>query len=154
MTGTTPEENDRSAASGEASAQAEIGRLRLTVLAGRGPGASRSKVLRNTRGRTSVGGRPVALEREAVAREAAAARGDAEALLLHAVTARSRLDADVVNLRHRWAERSRRPGARRILDLLARFPRLRRTATGAVLVLLASRTIWRNFRRERRLRQR
>lgn len=130
--------------------QAEIGRLRLTLTAGRGPGASRAEVLRHTRGRTALGRRPVAAERESVARAAAAARRDPDELLLHVVTARSRVDSGVATVRDRWAAQPRRALARRILGFLARSSRLRRTAT-AVVVTLAARTAWKRLSPRRRL---
>ena len=129
--------------------QAEILRLRRTLATGRGPGASRAEVLRHTRGRTAVGGRPVAVQREAVARAAAAARRDPDDVLLHVVTARARLDSDVATGRRRWAARSRRPLPRRILGFLGRSRRLRRTVTAGV-GLLAARAAWKHFRGRRR----
>ena len=124
--------------------QAEILRLRRTLATGRGPGASRAEVLRHTRGRTALGGRPVATQREAVARAAAAARRDPDELLLHVVTARSRLDSDVATVRRRWVARPRRlPG--RILGFLTGSRRLRRTAT-AVMGILATRAAWKKLR--------
>lgn len=128
--------------------QAEIVHLRRTLAAGRGPGASRAEVLRHTRGRTAVGGRPVAARRESVARAAAAARRDPDELLLHVVTARSRLDTDVTTVRDRWATRPRRPLARRILESAARSPVVRRTAT-AVGGVLAVRMAWKLLRRQK-----
>jgi hypothetical protein len=129
--------------------QAEIVRLRRTLATGRGPGASRAEVLRHTRGRTTVGGRPVAEQREAVARAAAAARRDPDDVLLHVVTARARLDSDVAAGRRRWAARPRRPLPRRILGFLAQSHRLRRTVT-TVVGLLATRAAWRHVRGRRR----
>jgi hypothetical protein len=148
MTGTTPEEKDRNAVPGAASPQAEVERLRLTLLAGRGPGASRAEFLRHTRGRTVVGDRPVSLEREAVAREAAAARRDADALLLHVVTARSHLRTDVVSLRDRWKAEPPRLTMRRMLSPLTQSRLLRRTLLTLVAVM-AARTAWHQVRRSR-----
>lgn len=120
-------------------AQAEIAHLRRSVLSGRGPGASRAEFLRNTRGRTLVGGRPVSLEREAVARDAAAARGDTDDLLLHVAVAQSRLGDDVEALRSGRVEHPGRPGP---LGALAR-PRVIRLAMLGAAALLAGRSAWR-----------
>ena len=146
MTGTTPEEDDRNVARRSRSAQAEVEELRLTVLAGRGPGASRAEFLRHTRGRTVVGGRPVALLREAVARDAAAARGDADELLLHVVTARSRVAADVAVLRNRWKAEPRTPRAGTSLRALARSRGIRRAVLG-LIAAMAGRAVWRRMPR-------
>jgi hypothetical protein len=149
MTGTT-EGDDRNAVPRAAAPQAEIARLRSTVLAGRGPGASRAEFLSNTRGRTVVGDRPVTLEREAVAREASAARHDADALLLHVVTARSLLHRDVLALRERWKgeppqlQLGRIPG--RVLRRLAGSRAVRRAVLG-LAAALAVRALWHRGRR-------
>ena len=146
------EEDARDAVPAPDDPQAEIVRLRLTLAAGRGPGASRAEVLRHTRGRTALGGRPVVVQREAVARAAAAARRDPDELLLHVATAQSLLDSDVATVRRRWVARPRRPLLRRILGLLARSRRLRRTAT-AVVGLVAARAAWKQLRGRRRRRR-
>lgn len=145
MTGTTTTGDDRNAVPPAAAPEAEIARLRSTVLSGRGPGASPAEVLGHTRARTVVGDRPVALEREAVAREASAARQDADALLLHVVTARSLLHRDVLALRERWKaeppqlQLGRIPG--RVLSRLAASRPLRRAALG-LAAALAVRALW------------
>jgi hypothetical protein len=151
MRETTAEGDDRNAVPAVGSAQAEVTRLRSTLLAGRGPGASRAEFLRHTRGRTIVGDRPVTLEREAVAREAAAARHDADELLLHLVTARSHLRTDVIALRDRWEAEPPRLTAARILRPLPQFRRLRR-ALLALAAVLAARTVRRRTRRPGRRR--
>jgi len=126
-------------------AQAEIRRLRQSVLSGRGPGVSRSEFLRHTRGRAVVGGRPVARQREAVAREAAAARRDADGLLLHVVAARSRLDSDVDELRDRTV---RQRGKGRVSGPRKRLARSRgtRLAVVGLAAALAGRSMWRRSR--------
>lgn len=151
MRDTTAEGDDRNAVPAVGSAQAEVARLRSTLLAGRGPGASRAEFLRHTRGRTIVGDRPVTLEREAVAREAAAARHDADGLLLHVVTARSHLRTDVGALRDRWKAEPPPLTPARLLRPLAQSRRLRR-ALLAVAAVLAARTVWRRTRRAARRR--
>lgn len=146
MTDTTSEDDDRNAVPEVDSAQAAVERLRSSLLAGRGPGADRAEFLRHTRGRTVVGDRPVALEREAVAREAAAARGDADELLLHVVTARSHLQTDVVALRERWTSQPPRLTAGRALGRLAQSRRLRRVLL-TLVAAAAARAAWRRTRR-------
>lgn len=145
MTDTSAEGDDRNAVPRAAAPQAEVQRLRATLLTGRGPGASRAEFLRNTRGRTVVGDRPVTLERESVAREAAAARHDADELLLHVVTARSHLHTDVLALRDRWKAAPPPWDAGRMLRRLARSRALRRVLLGLAAALTAA-TIWRRVR--------
>jgi hypothetical protein len=145
MTDTTAEGDDRNAVLEAAAPQAELRRLRSTLLAGRGPGASRAEFLRNTRGRTVVGDRPVALERESVAREAAAARRDADELLLHVVTARSHLHTDALALRDRWKAAPPPLDAGRILRPLTRSRGLRRALLG-LLAAVAAAALWRRAR--------
>ena len=146
MTDTTDESDDRNAVSGAAAPQEEVARLRSTLLAGRGPGASRAEFLRHTRGRTVVGDRPVTLERESVAREAAAARRDADELLLHVVTARSHLRTDVLALRDRWKAAPPPLDAGRILRPLGRSRGLRRVLL-ALVAAMAAAAAWRRVRR-------
>lgn len=144
MTDRSPGDENRSGRP-DGVAQAEVRQLRQSVLSGRGPGVGRSEHLRHTRGRAVVGGRPVALQREAAAREAAAARRDADGLLLHVVAARSRLDADVDELRDRW---ERQPGTRRVPTLRKRLARSRalRFAVTGLAALIAGRSLRKRFR--------
>lgn len=80
---------------GSPAPQAELDRLRRDVLAGRGPGASGSEFLANTRWRADIGGRPVPWLREQVALDADAARRNPEGLALRSAVARGHLQDDV-----------------------------------------------------------
>jgi hypothetical protein len=117
--------------SGPDEARAEVTRLRAGVLGGRGPGASRSEFLQHTRARSAVGGVPVPERRDAVARAAAAARGDVERLSLEVAADRARLSASLGEVRSRLTNRSGdAPVAAHRADRL-----LRRAVRLALLVL-------------------
>ncbi|SDX90663.1 hypothetical protein SAMN05661080_01656 [Modestobacter sp. DSM 44400] len=90
---------------------ADLARLRATVLGGRGPGASMSEFLEHTRARSQVGGEPVTERRAQVARAAAVASGDVEALAVDVAAERARLTEALGAVRSRL--RPGRPGARR-----------------------------------------
>ena len=137
VTNGSPDDEARGTAAAGRTAQANIALLRQNVLSGRGPGASRSEFLRHTRGRTFVGGRPVATEREAVARAAAAARRDDD-VLLHVLAARPPRGNGYEA--YRGAPRAMEPvGA-------SRRPRGLRFPLAAIAALLAARAVWRRIR--------
>ena len=92
-----------------------------------GPGAGTSEFLAHTRGRATVGGYSVPALREAVARDAAAARRDAEAMALYVADDRRRLAADLDLLLPRLRPRR----------LLRRAAQLRRRVWVAVVLLAA-----------------
>lgn len=111
--------------------QAEVARLRTTVLHGRGPDASTSEFLQGTRARSRVGGVPVAERRERVARAAAAAGNDAEALALEVAADRDRLAGTLGAVRAQLQPGAVRGRARARLSSSAR----RRPARLSALVL-------------------
>jgi len=90
-----------------AAVQADLAQLRARLLGGRGPGASSSEIERSTRARAQLAGRPTAQHLEAVARQAALARGDRAAIALDIAATRDELAAGVAALRElirrRWA---------------------------------------------------
>lgn len=127
---TTTTRTDGSADHPATDPQAEVGRLRSTVLGGRGAGASTSEFLGHTRARLTVGGIPVPALREEVARDAAVARHDPDALALQVAGDRRRLAANFDVLRPHL-----RP--QRLLGLAARpTARLRRRISIAVVLLV------------------
>jgi hypothetical protein len=107
-------------------AQQAVARARAAVPGGRGPGAGTAEVLRHTRGRTSVGGVPVAALLERTAAQTARARGDVEGLTLAVAADRDRVAAGLTRLRDR--DRPSRPRARRALLVLLGLLLLRRLA--------------------------
>jgi hypothetical protein len=145
VTSNTSGDETGTAAPGANDAQSAVAHLRQTVLAGRGPGASRSEFLRNTRGRTFLGGQPVAQQRDEVARDAAAARRDADELLLHVAAASSRLSDDVAALRSRPERHAHQTHAMRALQILTRSRRIRFAVVG-IVALMVGRSAWRRTR--------
>jgi len=90
-----------------AAVQAGVAQLRARLLGGRGPGASSSEIQRSTRARAQLAGRPTAQHLEAVARQAAIARGDRAAIAADIAASREELALGVAALRElirgRWA---------------------------------------------------
>lgn len=125
------------AAGGEVSTQAAVIQLRNGLLRGRGPGASRSEFLENTRARIAVGGVPVPALREHVALDAASARGDVDALTLAVTRQRGRLAADLDVLLPRLRPRALRSGVAGSLRRPAARRRLRMAAALFAVLLVA-----------------
>lgn len=119
--------------------QAHVRQMRDDVLGGRGPGASQSEFLAHTRARQAVGGEPVPVLRERVARQAASARGDVEGLAMQVAADRARLASDLDILLPRLHPRSLLVSARGARRRLMARRGVRATALVLAAVLVARR---------------
>lgn len=116
--------------------QADIAAVRAQLLGGRGTGASREEVERQTNDRPRLGGRPTPQHLAAVAHQSALARGDVSALEADIAEANDHLATTVAALRHQ-SDPARLPGA--LGGAVERHPWVAGVALGVGLCLLVGR---------------